>query len=204
MARSRLLGAFVRIEMHGAMDLVRTLDQLKGAAVRRIMRPSVRAAMSPINKAAKRRAPTNTKLLRKSIGIGVMPTGRVRKKGRVVGYVGPRYKGFKVKRGRRMHTPAMIGHLVERDTKPHKIPKKRQGDRVLVLTGGRGTAKHVSGSTGKITRQVDHPGTTGTHFLEKAIRSSIAASRSVLIRQTRAYLHREARRAAARGKSILR
>ena len=85
MARSRVRrvsvltrerAAQVTMTITGDTALIAALDKLKAATVRKIVRPAVRTAISPINKAAKRKAPKRAPIegysggqLRKSIGI---------------------------------------------------------------------------------------------------------------------------------------
>lgn len=103
--------------LQGHKKLQRKLARLAAAAQRRIVRPAVRKALSPINKAAKRNCPTETKLLRKSIGSKVKV---YRYSGVVWGGVGPR-TGFKrqVTVGGRSEwrNPTKYAHLVEYGTR---------------------------------------------------------------------------------------
>ena len=93
----------------GDKALIRTLDRLPAALVRRVVRPAVRSALVPINKAAKRKAPKETGLLKKSIGAVVKVYKRT---GVIWGGVGPR-KGFRQVIDGKPRDPVKYAHLVE-------------------------------------------------------------------------------------------
>ena len=93
----------------GDKALIRTLDRLPPALVRRVVRPAVRSALVPINKAAKRKAPKDTGLLKKSIGAVVKV---YKQTGVIWGGVGPR-KGFRQIVDGKPRDPVKYAHLVE-------------------------------------------------------------------------------------------
>ena len=88
------------VALQGENSLMRALDALGQGAARRVMRPAVNAALTPLNKAAKRLCPKDSGNLRRSIGKKVsLP----RRGGDTVwGGVGPR-KGYPDDPGMRVH-----------------------------------------------------------------------------------------------------
>lgn len=127
----------ITMTLRGHRELIAALDDIRSpATVRKIVRPAVQAAMSPINKAAKRKAPKRAPIegysggqLRKSIGIAM----RTYPSGVIHGVIGPR-KGFKilVPRGETgllgiPIDPTKYAHLVEGGTRHSAaIPFMRQ------------------------------------------------------------------------------
>ncbi len=106
------------VVLEGHIALQRKIANLGSPATqRRIIRPAVTQALAPINKAAKRKAPVETGLLKKSIGKKVAV---VRRTGDIWGGVGIR-KGFKqevtVDGKTEMRNPINYAHLVEFGTK---------------------------------------------------------------------------------------
>ena len=100
------------IEVLGDKELVRKLDRLAGAALRKLARPAVARAIVPVNKAAKRNAKQyqETGTLWRSIGRKIKTYG---KWDVVWAGVGPR-KGFEgVGPDGRRRVPANYAHLVE-------------------------------------------------------------------------------------------
>ena len=108
------------LRLTGHDRLIRILDGL-GKDITKIVRPAVNAALTPINKAAKRGAPVDTGILKKSIGKKVKTYKRT---GIVMGMVGAR-GGFRIlEPGRndgRERIPVFYHHLAE-DQKPHLRP----------------------------------------------------------------------------------
>lgn len=96
--------------LDGDKALMRKLAALaKPSSVRRVMRPSIRAGCSIVNKAAKARAPKRTGALKKSIGVKI----KSMRNGTIWGGVGPRL-GYEVTMpDGSIHDPAMVGHMVE-------------------------------------------------------------------------------------------
>lgn len=83
------------IEVKGARRVERALNKLGASAARKAVRPALRAALSPINKAAKRKAKKVTGSLRASLGIKIkLYTSR----GVVWGAVGGRFPAEKYAR----------------------------------------------------------------------------------------------------------
>ena len=102
------------VTLVGDRKLAKKFEKLASTAVRnRVVRRPLSAALTPINKAAKRNVPVDKGFLKKSIGkkVKAYPGG-------VWGGVGPRTGGqFEhVDEDGRKHVPANYGHLVELGT----------------------------------------------------------------------------------------
>jgi len=106
----------VSVALVGDKRLARKLDELAGPVSRRILREGIRKALTPINRAAKRKAPKRTGLLKKAIGKKV-----VVKPGYANGIVGVR-TGFKQIIGGEPRDPNNYAHFVEYGT-PHSAAK---------------------------------------------------------------------------------
>jgi HK97 gp10 family phage protein len=99
--------------LEGDVRLRRKLERLETKSQKKIVRPAVNAALTPINKAAKRKASVETGLLKKSIGKKV----KTYRSGTVWGGVGPR-TGFKTQmEDGRFRNPVKYAHLVELGTR---------------------------------------------------------------------------------------
>lgn len=161
------------------------LAQLKDSARRRILRLAMAAAVRPVAKEAKRLAPRDSGLLRKSIG----SKSKTYPSGVTVGVVGPRH-GFRqtvprsmwpvegnasrlVRKVRMvMADPVKYVHLVEFDTQPH------------TLGGGNVVGKSQTGAT--------HPGTTAVAFMSRALNNKQSEATNILAQKTREGITREA------------
>ena len=113
------------VKLLGAKELIAKLQRLQPALQKRVMRPAVNFALTPMNSAARRNAPVETGLLRKSIGKKLKQYAR---SGTTWGGIGPR-SGFgvnvakgetaTVKSGKRTsvigrsRNPLFYAHLVE-------------------------------------------------------------------------------------------
>ncbi len=104
-----MMPSAIPFTLQGDKALMRTLDRLPAAMQRRVVRPGVRAALSPINKAAKRKAPKETGLLKKSIGVKMKSFNRT---GVIWGAVGVR-KGFRKVIDGKPRDPRRYAHLAE-------------------------------------------------------------------------------------------
>lgn len=101
------------IKITGEKELRRRLNRLASAAQRKIVRPAVNVALTPVNKAAKAKAPVKTGTLKKSLGKRVKAYTRT---GVVWGGIGPR-SGFKwVDDKGHAHNPVNYAQLVELGT----------------------------------------------------------------------------------------
>lgn len=97
------------LTLQGDKKMIRNLERLGSTIARRVVRKSVNKAMTPLNKAAKREAPVDTGLLKKSIGKVVRT---YRKNGVVFAAVGPRTGFVKIIDGVKKN-PVKYAHLVE-------------------------------------------------------------------------------------------
>ncbi len=111
--------AAISVRLIGDKRLTRTLRRLPGKLQRKILRPALRAAASPIAKAAKRKAPKRSGQLKRSIGVRVVPQRLHRISGGLVVDVGPR-PGFTTIINGQRHDPQKIAHLVEGGTENTK------------------------------------------------------------------------------------
>ena len=104
-------------KLEGQKELMARLDALHTTRWGRVVRPAINAALTPINRAAKRNAPKRFGILKKSIGKKV----KLYSKNRVVwGAVGVR-SGFKTYIAGRNINPRKYAHIVEFGAKPHRI-----------------------------------------------------------------------------------
>lgn len=114
-------------EISGDKKAMRKLRTVNVALQRRILRKAVNKATGPLMKSAKQKCPTQSKLLRKSLGRKVKV---MRRTGVVVGIIGPR-TGFKQevtfkdkrtgKKVTELRNPTRYAHLVE-NRKPFLRP----------------------------------------------------------------------------------
>lgn len=126
-ALNKFKGNFTLI---GDKELKRKLDTLPDKVYKRVVRVASRKSMQPVAKAMKAKAPRETGLLKKSIGLKVKGYKRA---GIVVTLVGPR-TGFKTEvivdtpNGPRkeFRDPTKYAHLVEFGTAPHDVGKDRE------------------------------------------------------------------------------
>ena len=102
----------VGIDFEGDKEMIRNLEQLPIRVQRKVVRQATSAALTPLNKAAKREAPKDTGTLKKSIGKKVKT---YRKDGVVWGAVGPR-SGFRVVVDGKARDPRRYAHIVEART----------------------------------------------------------------------------------------
>lgn len=105
----------VMMTFEGDKDLIRALDRLDDKAVRRVVRPAISKAMTPMLKDARRRAKEigDNETISKSLG---RRSKTYRGPGTTIQVIGPR-KGFKDEETG--HNPANTAHLSEFGTSPH-------------------------------------------------------------------------------------
>lgn len=98
------------IQLLGDKELMKLFRQLGPRVQRRILRPAMNVAATPVVKAAKSKAAKRSGLLKKSLGkkVKTYPDH-----GTVVAIVGPRTSVVGEVKGRK-HWPAKIAHLVEK------------------------------------------------------------------------------------------
>lgn len=126
--------------LHGDKRLLRKLNHLKGAAARRVMRGALNKASTPILKDARKKAPVDTKALRKSLG----RKSKTYRNGNVVVLVGPRTGHRDEKTGR---VPTRYAHLAER-AKPYLRPayddNKAKAGKIIAAEVSAGIAKEAA------------------------------------------------------------
>lgn len=104
MARSN-----VGIDFQGDKELIRNLERLPNRVARKVARQAVSAALTPLNKAAKREAPRDQGTLKKSLGKKIKT---YKNDGVVWGAVGVR-SGFGVVIDGTLKDPRRYAHIVE-------------------------------------------------------------------------------------------
>lgn len=110
------------IKVLGEKELLKALDEFSASSQRRIARPAVRAASTPVMKAVRNNAPRKTEdrtgQLRKSIGRRMKS---YKNSGMVIAFVGPRSRmEITDKHGRKVN-PTKYAHLYEFGTAPHSV-----------------------------------------------------------------------------------
>ena len=156
MARSTV--AF-KIDPRSTADLAKRLDKLGGVAARKIVRPAVTAALTPVTKAAKRNAKPHGANFRKSI---VKKIKLYRRTGTIYGAVGNRRERT-TGEGGRVTNPQNIAHLLEWGHKPSGWYKKMEG------------ASRVPGSRW-LTRAFDEARRKAASILETQVRRRMLAA----------------------------
>lgn len=106
---------FVRFKFYGLRDAFRKLAKLERNTAKQIWRMAVRAGCTIIIKAARPLVATQSKTLRKSLGVRIKAR---RRDGAIIGLVGPRRKFQREFNGRNRRA-SNYAHLVERGRKRH-------------------------------------------------------------------------------------
>ena len=188
-------------ELDGVQVTLSNMSHMKTAVKRRVIRSAITKAVRVLAKEAKKLAPKDSGLLKKSIGQVV----RTYKNGRIVGVVGPR-RGFKQMVSRTKRFPAKVGesvfqagdfvvaeladpanyaHLVEFGTEPHSIGK---GDDRVKKSGGAGSQ---IGST--------HPGNRAQPFMRPAFESKKREAEATYVEGFRDAFARESMKLRKKG-----
>lgn len=178
----------VSMRVSGEQALSRRYKKLAGPGIRKILRTAVTKACRPVVRAGKRNAPRDSGFLRKNI----IQVVRTYKKA-VVGVVGPKAgvrgqvprsmwavegntKGRLIRKTRMVTAiPALYAHLVEKGTRAHAIGAKSS---MRLASGAR--------QSGAI-----HPGTKGTHFMQRAWSSTRGEVQQIIQREMKAGLQQE-------------
>lgn len=155
--------AFIQLE--GVDPIIEALDKLGAITARRIVRPAVNKALTPINKAAKGKLRPghgrDTGALRASIGKRVVFYKRT---GTIWGGVGPRVEERYWKRkGKETRRPAFYGHIVELGAAPHSLTEahgRSKNRRANQRTSAAAARERGSGL---------HPGVSKMPFLRPAL-----------------------------------
>lgn len=115
-------GITTTIKINGFKELKKFVDQLPKRAVKKATRAGVSAGITPIAKAVRKGAPTESKFMRKSVSRKV----RTFSDGNTIGLIGANKATTGSFNGRK-RVPANYWHLVIGGTQPHSQPKaKRQ------------------------------------------------------------------------------
>ena len=149
---------FAKFRLDGGKTLDRQLGKLDTRMAGKILKSATRKAAKPITANARRKVPTETGLLKISLGVKVKAYKR---SGTVAAIIGPRTE-FKSKKAtaikgglsgqRAKRKPANYAHLVEWGVTPHTIATRNP----MTLPGG------------TMTRFVSHPGIRATRFMSRA------------------------------------
>ena len=139
------------IRLLGDKHLQGVLKDLNSSAQKQIMKPSLRAAVIPIRKEAKRRAPRVTGGLRKAIKSGV------NKAGTQAAVFVSRKKVFE-RKGRK-YIPGNIAHIVEfgskrSKAKPYMLPSLTAKRQEALTTLGRRAALEIDKRIGKLSKKL--------------------------------------------------
>jgi len=149
----------ISAKIDGAEKLVEILRKLPPVIARRCLRPALNMEGTRVLKAAKQNVPTQTKLLKKSLG---KKTKTYPKTNAVVVIVGPR-KGFAQVIDGKKRNPVMYAHLVEFGAKPHWLGKKK----FLGISYGRKKNNYVPRM---------HPGSPAQKPMTKAAKASLVGA----------------------------
>ena len=208
----------IKVEMLGVDNIDRMLRGWSPAARRRIVRPGISKASRHVSRSARAKAPAESGLLRKSIGVVV----RTYPNGNVVGVVGPRH-GFKKAIGRigsksrvitkrnvgqvseahkvQLRNPVKYAHLVEGGTQPHSLGKgssivqrRKLGTVIAVNKTGRKYRKGFYASAAGKQEGRKHPGAKPKPFLGPAFQSSLPIMRQIMRDEIGKGVIKEARR----------
>lgn len=157
------------MRVDGAADVMRAFAELSTGAQRRVARPAVREASTPVLRAIRKNAPRKkdprTGQLRKSI------TRRLKTykhSGAVIAIIGPRRKFITQDKYGRKVNPTKYAHLVEFGTAAHRV-----GNRM-------------------------HPGAKPKPFMRPGWESSSATAMATMHRRLRIEIEKEGQRVAAK------
>ena len=176
--------AGVTLDLIGDKAVRDTLKNLKDSVQRSVLRQSMRAAMSPINKDAKNRAPKRSGALKAAIAIKVHVHKRT---GNVTGMVGVIHNAE-----RKGKIPNLYAQRVEHGW-DYRSPSSRGGNRTYPKMAADAKRVEVGGASGG-----------ARPFLRPALHSKKQEALAILTAKARSVLLREAAKAAAKGKAILR
>jgi HK97 gp10 family phage protein len=130
----------IRLELDGVEELLKTLSILQDKVAKRVLAKAMGVALRPFRKAARLRAPTQTGLLKISIGNVVRKYKRADST-TVVGVSGPRRNvggkaAAKIRgaAGNAKREPANYAHLIEFGTVSHTI-RPRRGKKAVTVDG---------------------------------------------------------------------
>lgn len=177
--------AKMRITLTGDTELIKSLESLGEKVYKRVIAKATRKAFAPVVKTAKARAPRETGLLAKSIGVKQKAYAR---SGRIVTIVGPRTgfaqdvtvnTPFGPKKVRR--DPAKYAHLVEFGTAPH-------------ATAALASRKDATGFDIAMQSGDDHPGAAPKPFMRPAFDANEARAVAIMHSELAAGVIRESQK----------
>lgn len=185
-----------RISLTGDKELMDKLNSLGSKVYRKVIKQASRRAFAPVIKTAKEKAPKETGLLKKSIGVKQKAYPRA---GRMVTIVGPRtgfekevtvdtpYGPKKVKRD-----PSKYAHLVEYGTRPHSTAALTS-NRIRPNKDGEVSEENRIGFEIAMQGGDNHPGATAKPFMRPAFDGNENRAKSIMRSELAAGVVREAR-----------
>lgn len=184
------------MSLTGDTELIAKLNGLGPKVYRKVIKSASRKAFAPVVKTAKEKAPKETGLLKKSIGVKQKAYPRA---GRLVTIVGPR-TGFaqevsvdtpfgpkKVKRD-----PSKYAHLVEYGTRPHSTAALAN-NRIRTNKDGEVSEENRIGFEIAMQSGDNHPGAAAKPFMRPAFDGNEARAKSIMRSELAAGVVREAR-----------
>lgn len=185
------------VDLLGDRELKRMLKELPGASFRKILRPAMNKASTPVLKAAKANAGAfaETKALKTALGKKTMtyPKNLV-----VASIIGARrgQEFIRYDRYGRKRVPSHYVHLAEAGAKPHQMK--------LIDSGKREAFTNIRGQhrTRKIWNREGamHPGAKGHRFLQRAWNATRDQAIQITKAEMAAGIGPECKRLAAKGK----
>jgi HK97 gp10 family phage protein len=164
----------MKADIKGVEEAARSLNRLEKAVRNKVKRKALTKGSQVVNKQIKQNAPTDSKLLRKSLAYKVRT---YRQSGVMVSYIGPRLGFREMVRGK-PRDPRYYAHIVERGRKA-VAPKKKS---VLKFTAQDGRVVF-----GRKVRAV-----AGTRFMNRAWVTSSGPAQDAMIHEIKTGLEQEA------------
>lgn len=186
------------IKITGVDATMKKLDRFSGSVRRKIIRKAVRVGGKVHLDTAKQMAPRGTTgLFRRSMRQVVRSYA---KKGVFISIVGQqkdKHFSDKAKAVAARKTGGLSGgisgtgrvvpiHLVDQPTKPHRILSNSASEKPMAF---------LAGGSVRFARTVDHPGTAGHRFMERAESSSRQRARAAFTEEAKRGITAEARKA---------
>lgn len=183
--------AYLHISLVGDKELIAKLNSLGSKVYRKVIKQASRKAFAPVIKSAREKAPKESGLLKKSIGVKQKAYPR---NGRFVTIVGPR-TGFaktvvvntpfgpkKIKRD-----PVKYAHLVEFGTQAHSLSQGAENR----IRGN--SEENRIGFAIAMQGGNDHPGATAKPFMRPAFDGNESRAKQIMRSELAAGVVREAR-----------
>lgn len=181
MAQQRLENQMM-VRVIGDNELRATLMTLRGATQRRILRPGIKASLSPILKEARRLAPKRSGALRKALASKVHVNHRT---GQIVGMVGVRHNvetNGKIANIYAQRVEFGWNHRSKARRGKKKYPKFKLSDAAKIEVGSHGRAAQP--------------------FLRPALKNKRAEAVRIIGAKAAVALAREAAKASAKGRAL--